>query len=160
MCHKIQNLINPTFTSFLQLFHGCVFNTGIGGGAGYAGLGMSPSSGAGSARFRAATEAVLVRHLAQYFTVCLEKDGTLDAFLNVEMPALVSLCRMELNGFGEEQTVIFITQIISLSSERFNFLRIGLYDVNLDGLMVKSNSCLVFGNKSAKIHHFCLIYCL
>ena len=73
---------------------------------------MSPSSGAGSARFRAATEAVLVRHLAQYFTACLEKDGTLDAFCNVEMPALVSLCRMELNGFGEGQTVILFQRRI------------------------------------------------
>ena len=33
--------------------------------------------------------------------MCLVKDGLYESFCNVEMPAAVSLCRMELNGFGK-----------------------------------------------------------
>ncbi|KAH3724462.1 hypothetical protein DPMN_050279 [Dreissena polymorpha] len=73
--------------------------TGIGGGIGLGSLGMSPQN-PGSGRYRATTEAVLVRHLVQYFNACLDREGLLSAFRDVEMPAAVTLCRMELNGFG------------------------------------------------------------
>ena len=73
---------------------------GIGGGIGYSSIGMSPQN-PGSGRYRATTECVLVRHLAEYFRACLVKDGLYESFCKVEMPAAVSLCRMELNGFGK-----------------------------------------------------------
>lgn len=60
---------------------------------------MSPQN-PGSGRYRATTEAVLVRHLGEYFRACLEKEELYSVFTDVEMPSAVTLCRMELNGFG------------------------------------------------------------
>ena len=35
-----------------------------------------------------------------YFATVLQKDGLFDTFQNVEMPSVITLARMELNGFG------------------------------------------------------------
>lgn len=71
----------------------------MGGGIGLGSLGMSPSN-PGSGRYRATVEAVLVRRLTEYFRMCLGKGGIYKTYTEVEMPAAVALCRMELNGFG------------------------------------------------------------
>ena len=77
----------------------CNCLAGVGGGIGVGSLGMSPQN-PGSGRFRATTECVLVRHLGEYFSACLEKEGLSAHYRDTEMPSAISLCRMELNGFG------------------------------------------------------------
>ena len=62
-------------------------------------LSMNPKN-PGSGRYRATTEAVLVHRLSEYFRACLEKENIYRTFTDVEMPSAVTLCRMELNGFG------------------------------------------------------------
>ncbi|KAL5009649.1 hypothetical protein ScPMuIL_011954 [Solemya velum] len=69
------------------------------GGVGYGSLALNPRN-PGSGRYRAATECVLTRFLMVHFSQHLEKDGLHTAFQQVEMPSVVSLVRMELNGFG------------------------------------------------------------
>ena len=84
-----------------EYFRPClVIFAGIGGGIGYGSLGLNPQN-PGSGRYRATTECVLVRHLAEYFRACLMKEDLYAPYCDVEMPAALSLCRMELNGFGE-----------------------------------------------------------
>ncbi|KAH3739595.1 hypothetical protein DPMN_046249 [Dreissena polymorpha] len=97
---------------------------GIGGGIGLGSLGMSPQN-PGSGRYRATTEAVLVRHLVQYFNACLDREGLLSAFRDVEMPAAVTLCRMELNGFGfsekksERQKCVMLSKLSALEEQAY-----------------------------------------
>ena len=84
-----------------EYFRAClVIFTGIGGAIGYGSLGLTPPN-PGSGRYRATTECVLVRHLAEYFRACQMKEDLYAPYCDVEMPAVLSLCRMELNGFGE-----------------------------------------------------------
>ena len=66
---------------------------------GYGSLGMSPQN-PGSGRLRACTEAVLLPPLMQYYRLCLTKEELWAAFTDVEMPSLITLARMEGNGFG------------------------------------------------------------
>ena len=73
--------------------------TGIGGGIGYGSLGLTPEN-PGSGRFRAASESVLTLHLMEYFVNTLQKEELLTTFQDVEMPSIITLARMELNGFG------------------------------------------------------------
>jgi DNA polymerase theta len=61
---------------------------------------MSPEN-PGTGRLRACTEAVLLTHLMQYFTLCLTQENLLTVFRDVEMPSVVTLSRMEMNGFGK-----------------------------------------------------------
>lgn len=74
--------------------------SGIGGGIGYGSIGLTPEN-PGSGRFRATTESVLTLHVMDYFVNVLQKEELLTTFLDVEMPSIVTLARMELNGFGK-----------------------------------------------------------
>ena len=73
--------------------------SGLGGGIGVGSVGLNPDN-PGSGRHRACTECVLVRHLAEYFRACLDKEGLYNVYTEVEMQTAVALCKMELNGFG------------------------------------------------------------
>ena len=53
-----------------------------------------------SPRSRAIGECVLVNHLAPALTTKLKDSGLIQSFENIEMPALISLVNMDLNGFG------------------------------------------------------------
>ena len=66
---------------------------------GYGSLGMSPDV-SGSGRVRACIESVLVYHLTNHYLNELGDKGMTEAYTNVEMPALMLLGKMELNGFG------------------------------------------------------------
>ncbi|XP_012942327.1 DNA polymerase theta [Aplysia californica] len=76
----------------------------VGGVTGLLSLSCDVRSGVGG-RLRACTESVLTLKLMGYFQEMLAEEQLLEAFRTVEMPAVVTLARMELNGFGvsEEQ---------------------------------------------------------
>ncbi|KAH9504975.1 hypothetical protein Btru_061318 [Bulinus truncatus] len=71
----------------------------IGGMQGYQSFGTDIKSQV-SARVRACTESVLTMKLMNRFTSLLKEDHLLCAFTDIEMPSLITLARMELNGFG------------------------------------------------------------
>ena len=77
----------------------CLYGTGIGGGIGLSSLGLSVEN-PGSGRVRACVESVLVHHLCHYFDKELENHGLYTASSQVEMPAVIVLAKMELNGMG------------------------------------------------------------
>lgn len=59
-----------------------------------------------SGRLRACTESVLTMKLMMKYHTLLDTEHLLAAFRNVEMPGIITLARMELNGFGMEILVI------------------------------------------------------
>ncbi|XP_021338869.1 DNA polymerase theta-like isoform X1 [Mizuhopecten yessoensis] len=97
---------------------------GIGGGVGFSSLGMTPQN-PGSGRFRATTEAVLTLHLMDYLRACLHKEGLHQAFQRVEMPSIVTLARMQLNGFGfsevecESQQSVMTAKLTALEEQAY-----------------------------------------
>ncbi|XP_076077115.1 DNA polymerase theta-like isoform X2 [Mytilus galloprovincialis] len=97
---------------------------GIGGGIGYGSIGLTPEN-PGSGRFRATTESVLTLHVMDYFLNVLQKEELLTTFLDVEMPSIVTLARMELNGFGysenecESQMNIMLARLSSLEDQAY-----------------------------------------
>ncbi|CAG2241135.1 POLQ [Mytilus edulis] len=97
---------------------------GIGGGIGYGSIGLTPEN-PGSGRFRATTESVLTLHVMDYFVNVLQKEELLTTFLDVEMPSIVTLARMELNGFGysenecESQMNIMLARLSSLEDQAY-----------------------------------------
>ncbi|XP_078577834.1 DNA polymerase theta-like isoform X2 [Branchiostoma floridae x Branchiostoma japonicum] len=72
---------------------------GLGGCFGVGSLAMTLQN-SGSGRMRAALECVLTYHLMEELDNLLEAQGLSTAFRDVEMPSLVTLARMELNGAG------------------------------------------------------------
>ncbi|KAI8521187.1 hypothetical protein Bbelb_009410 [Branchiostoma belcheri] len=72
---------------------------GLGGCFGVGSLAMTVQN-PGSGRMRAALECVLTFHLMEELDRLLETHGLTAAFRDVEMPSLVTLARMELNGAG------------------------------------------------------------
>ncbi|XP_056015539.1 DNA polymerase theta-like [Ostrea edulis] len=97
---------------------------GIGGGVGCGSLGMSPENPC-TGRLRACTEAVLLTHLMQYFTLCLTRENLLTVFRDVEMPSVVTLSRMEMNGFGfndeecDRQKIVMIARLEELETQAY-----------------------------------------
>ncbi|XP_033740640.1 LOW QUALITY PROTEIN: DNA polymerase theta-like [Pecten maximus] len=97
---------------------------GIGGGVGFSSLGMTPQN-PGSGRYRATTEAVLTLHVMDYLRACLLKEGLHQAFQTVEMPSIVTLARMQLNGFGfseiecESQQSIMTAKLTALEEQAY-----------------------------------------
>ncbi|KAK3096613.1 hypothetical protein FSP39_001708 [Pinctada imbricata] len=114
--HRMVHNYLPTEAPMLQ---------DIGGGIGVGSLGMSPRN-PGSGRYRATTEAVLTLHLMDYFTQCLHKEDLMSAFQKVEMPSIVTLARMELNGFGfsepecESQKDVMLARLSALEEEAYS----------------------------------------
>lgn len=72
---------------------------GLGGGFGAGSLGLTPRS-PGSGRYRATVESVLCLHLMDQLLEGLRAQNLYNAFQTVEMPSVVTLARMELNGMG------------------------------------------------------------
>ncbi|XP_062603316.1 DNA polymerase theta-like [Saccostrea cucullata] len=99
----------------------------IGAGVGYGSLGMSPEN-PGTGRLRACTEAVLLTHLMQYLYLCLTKENLMSAFHDIEMPAVITLSRMEMNGFGfndeqcERQKTVMIERLGELETEMYQLV--------------------------------------
>ena len=75
----------------------------VGSGTGVSSLGMSPVA-TSSGRLRACLEVVLVRQVMSVLRPRLTEAGLLQSFVDVEMPSLIILARMELNGFGTNFT--------------------------------------------------------
>lgn len=77
------------------------------------------------ARVRAVTEAILVRRIVKRLLVELKSVGMLDSFRNVEMPSVLTLARMELNGVGfsddesERQRKIITARMEELEAEAY-----------------------------------------
>ena len=71
----------------------------VGSGTGVGSLGMTPVS-TSSGRMRACLEAVLVGRVMSVLHQQLMEADLLRSFVDVEMPSLIILARMELNGFG------------------------------------------------------------
>ena len=94
-----------------------------------------------SGRLRAATEAVLTKGLMEYLEENLREEALAQAFHDVEMPSMLTLARMELNGFGKlfnflkNFVSVFISVIILIIQWRclfvdlvqFLFLVMGFY---------------------------------
>ena len=82
----------------------------VGGASSYGSIGLelahSPVAQT-SGRVRACTESVLARILMErHYLPRLAEEHLLEAFTEVEMPALLTLARMELNGFGRSDVFI------------------------------------------------------
>ena len=71
----------------------------VGSGTGVGSLGMTPVA-TRSGRMRACLEAVLVNGVMSILQQHLTEAGLIHSFINVEMPSLIILAKMELNGFG------------------------------------------------------------
>ena len=71
----------------------------VGSGTGVGSLGMTPVA-TSSGRMRACLEAVLVRRVMTALQQRLSEAGLIRSFIDVEMPSLIILAKMELNGFG------------------------------------------------------------
>ena len=74
---------------------------GVSPGVGYGSLGFSVES-AHEKRRAACVESVLVYHLMQHYRQQLSAKALSTAFSRVEMPTVLLLANMELNGFGEK----------------------------------------------------------
>ena len=78
----------------------CVFYViDVGSGTGVGSLGMTPVP-TSSGRVRACLEAVLVNQVMPSLHQRLTEAGLIRSFVDVEMPSLIILAKMELNGFG------------------------------------------------------------
>jgi len=80
----------------------CVFMlyvVDVGSGTGVGSLGMTPVA-TSSGRMRACLEAVLVHRVMSVLRQHLTDADLLRSFVDVEMPSLIILAKMELNGFG------------------------------------------------------------
>ena len=73
----------------------------VGSGTGVGSLGMTPVA-TSSGRLRASLEAVLVSQVMPVLEQRLTEAGLLRSFVDIEMPSLIILAKMELNGFGEK----------------------------------------------------------
>jgi len=74
----------------------------VGSGTGVGSLGMTPVASS-SGRVRACLEAVLVGRVMSTLQQRLTDAGLLSSFVDVEMPSLIVLAKMELNGFGTKK---------------------------------------------------------
>ena len=72
---------------------------GVASGTGVGSLGMTPVS-TSSGRVRACLEAVLVSQVMVVLCQKLTEADLLRSFVDIEMPSLIILAKMELNGFG------------------------------------------------------------
>ncbi|XP_076467231.1 DNA polymerase theta-like [Babylonia areolata] len=97
---------------------------GIGGSKGYGSLGLTVE-GAGSGRMRAVVESILARRLMDYFWHQMMEADLAAAFTDTEMPSVLTLARMELNGFGfsedecESQKNLMMARLSALEQEAY-----------------------------------------
>jgi len=76
----------------------------VGSGTGVGSLGMTPVA-TSSGRVRACLEAVLVNRVMSTLQQRLTEAGLIHSFIDVEMPSLIILAKMELNGFGTKSSL-------------------------------------------------------
>ncbi|RUS83890.1 hypothetical protein EGW08_008371 [Elysia chlorotica] len=101
----------------------------VGGASSYGSIGLDMAHGSASktsGRLRACTESVLTRVLMdRHYRTRLAEEGLLEAFTEVEMPSLLTLARMELNGFGvceaeiESQKTLMTTKLTALEERAY-----------------------------------------
>ncbi|XP_036368703.1 DNA polymerase theta-like isoform X2 [Octopus sinensis] len=97
----------------------------IGGNHGHGSLGLTPTN-ASPGRRRCTTEAVLIWHLMKHLEETLTEEQLYEPFINVEMPLINTISRMELNGFGfsteesEVQKNIMQAKISTLEEEAYS----------------------------------------
>ena len=72
----------------------------LGTSSGKGSVSMHPEIGKKSPRSRAIAEAIFTSTLVDPLVSKLKSDGLYEIFTNVEIPSLVILSHMELNGFG------------------------------------------------------------
>ena len=72
----------------------------LGTSSGKGSVSMHPEIGKKSPRSRAIAEAIFTLTLVDPLVSKLKSDGLYEIFTNVEIPSLVILSHMELNGFG------------------------------------------------------------
>lgn len=78
-----------------------------------------------SARARAVAEAVILEAIMGPISEKLDEHGLQDSFLRVEMPSIICLAKMELNGFGfsevesERQRKILLARLEELEQEAY-----------------------------------------
>lgn len=91
----------------------------MGGGVGYGSMGLCPQN-PGSGRMRACTESVLARKVMSPLRVLLEEAGLMTSFVEVEMPTVALLSRMELNGMGAHARtrVVPLTTLSQVSAQK------------------------------------------
>ncbi|XP_030850352.1 DNA polymerase theta [Strongylocentrotus purpuratus] len=96
----------------------------LGGGIGLGGPGVSPETN-GSSRLRATTEAVLSLQVMDTMQKQLEEMDLWQPFTDVEMPSIVTLARVELNGIGidgaecETQKAVMQAKLKCLEEEAY-----------------------------------------
>ena len=72
---------------------------GVTSGVGTGSLALG-AAGSASGRLRSTIECVLVRQIMQQLHAELQNQQLYNSFVNVEMPSVLVLARMELNGMG------------------------------------------------------------
>ena len=88
---------------------------------------MHPETGKKSPRSRAIAEAIFTLTLVDPLVSKLKSDGLYDIFTNVEIPSLVILSHMELNGFGfcqdecERQRKVLLARLEELEEKVITF---------------------------------------
>jgi len=87
----------------------------VGSGTGVGGLGMTPVA-TSSGRVRACLEAVLVGRVMPSLHPQLTDAGLLRSFVDVEMPSLIILAKMELNGFGANLSFSLCDQFLCVKN--------------------------------------------
>jgi len=92
----------------------------VGSGTGVGSLGTNPVISS-SGRMRACLEAVLVNQVMSVLHRRLSDAGLLRSFVDVEMPSLLVLAKMELNGFGAIQIRFFVRffKVFMIEFDRF-----------------------------------------
>ncbi|KAK2169547.1 hypothetical protein LSH36_9g16021 [Paralvinella palmiformis] len=96
----------------------------LGGGIGLGSVALNPDN-PGSGRVRSCVEVVLVRNLMIVLETRLCDASLWSAYKETEMPSLLSLTRMELNGFGfskdqcEIQKKVLQTKMANLEEEAY-----------------------------------------
>ncbi|KAI0241808.1 hypothetical protein LSAT2_018240 [Lamellibrachia satsuma] len=84
------------------------------------------AAGSASGRVRAAVECVLIRHIMQQLHTELQNQQLYNSFVSVEMPSVLVLARMELNGMGFSETEcdtqrhLIEARIVSLEREAYD----------------------------------------
>eukprot|EP00106_Octopus_bimaculoides_P021111 XP_014788553.1 PREDICTED: DNA polymerase theta-like [Octopus bimaculoides] len=97
----------------------------IGGSHGHGSLGLTPTN-TSCGRRRCTTEAVLIWHLMKHLEEALTEEQLYEPFINVEMPLINTISRMELNGFGfsteesEVQKNILQAKVSALEEEAYS----------------------------------------
>ncbi|XP_067676390.1 DNA polymerase theta-like [Haliotis asinina] len=100
----------------------------IGGGLGLGSVGLAPLP-QGSGRYRATVESVLTRKLMAFFMKKLKDEGLTEAFCDVEMPVVLTMARMELNGFGfsesecDSQKTVMEAKLTALESQAYELAK-------------------------------------